>query len=98
MIFDINGKEIKVNSRLMVVKPTLCCNDPRTLGRIFTVSKIDITRHHCQYCNTQSSSEEMPCINAVVIHPSRVIVLPDVESEDDLDENNIVEKEDEIVY
>lgn len=50
-------KPISVGDLAMVVKPTLCCENPAHVGRIFKVHRIDLGPGCCLYCQSTVPSE-----------------------------------------
>lgn len=46
---DVNGKPLKVDDAVVVVKASMCCNNPRNVGRIFKIGAFFIIPYaRCQ--------------------------------------------------
>ena len=42
--------EIKAGDLVMVIRPTLCCDEPGTVGKIYKVSGVGHGHHRCMRC------------------------------------------------
>lgn len=51
----MNDRPIQVGDLVIIVRPTVCCGNPRSVGRIFKILRVWTTGATCPCCQTRTS-------------------------------------------